>query len=533
MACKATTKRPPQNERANRAIRFINALTHTKDPWAGKPFRLRKWQESFIRRLFGTLNPDGTRQYRTAFKFVGRKNGKSEECAAMALYGLLSEGEQGAEIYSAAADRDQASLVFNVAAQMVRNDRTLSGACKIIDSQKRIVNFKTGSFYRAISSEAYTKHGFNASMVIADEVHAWPSDELWDVLKTSMGTRTQPLMIGITTAGWDKQSLAGRLYEYACKVRDGLVDDPTFLPEIWECLPEDDWNDEANWHKANPALGDFRRIEEMRELYRMAREMPEKENTFRRLYLNQWTASETKWLPMPLWRECADAEVELYGKRTPAEREASLAGRECYGGLDLAKTQDVAALVLSFPEPDGGVTLLPYFWVPEETAEERERKARVPYATWGRQGLMKLTVGSQIDYDYIRDRINKLARMFNLVDVRFDPWNASYITQGLMKDGIKMIEFRQSVMNFNEPSREFESLIRSRKLYHGNHPVLNWMADNVMTTTDHAGNIKPAKPDHGVPMKIDGVVAAIMSVAGATIGREWESLYESQGLTVL
>lgn len=511
----------PHNERADRAVRFINKLTHTKDPWAGKPFALRPWQESFIRRIFGTLNPDGTRQYRTVFKFEARKNGKSEECAAVALYGLLSEGERGAEIYSAASDRGQASLVFDVAAQMVRNDARLSNACKIIDSQKRIVNFRTGSFYRAISAESYNKHGYNASMVIADEVHAWPNDELWDVLKTSMGTREQPLMFAISTAGWDRQSLCYRLYEYACKVRDGIIDDPTFLPEIWETLPDDDWTDEAVWHKANPALGDFRRIEEMRNEFRVAKEMPEKENTFRRLYLNQWTAQETRWLPMDLWRECGKQSVNP----------AALLGKECFGGLDLAKTEDIAAFVLAFPDEDGGITLLPFFWVPEDTAELRERKGRIPYATWARQGFIELTPSNQIDYVYIRRRINQLARDYWLVDIGFDPWNATQFAQELREqDGLQTELFTQSVANFNEPCRELESLIRSGKLRHGNNPVLNWMASNVMVKTDPSGNIRPAKPEHDSPAKIDGLVASIMAVARCGLRqRMGRSVYDESG----
>ena len=517
MSCAAI----PQNDKANRAVRFINKLTHTKDPWAGKPFNLRAWQEDIIRRMFGTLNDEGLRQYRTAFVFLPRKQGKSEVCAAIALYALLSEGERGGEIYSAAADRDQASLVFNVAAQMVRNDKRLSDACKIVDSQKRIVNFKTGSFYRAISSESFTKHGFNASMVIADEVHAWPSDELWDVLKTSMGARMQPLMIGITTAGWDRQSLAYRLYEYACKVRDGIIEDPTFLPIIYEASQSDDWTDEAVWHKANPALGDFRRIDEMREVYRMAREMPEKENTFKRLYLNMWTSQETAWLPMDAWRECGEQPVNA----------AALLGRECYGGLDLAKVEDIAAYVLAFPDDDDGITLLPYFWVPEDTAEKRERKGRIPYATWAKQGFIELTPGNEIDYVYIRRRINQLAKDYWIVDGAFDPWNATQFAQQLRdEDGMQMEIFTQTVSHFNEPCRELESLVRAGKLRHGNNPVLNWMASNVMVKTDPSGNIRPVKPEHDSPAKIDGIVAAIMAIARCSLRqRIGHSVYDKAG----
>ena len=238
----------------DRAVRFINALTHTKSPWAGKPFDLRDWQENdIIRPLFGTIRPDGLRQYRTCYVMIPRKNGKSELAAAIALYCLLGEGEIGGEIYSAAADRDQASLVFNVAAQMVRNDPELSSAVKIIDSQKRIVNERTGSFYRAISSEAHTKHGYNASVVLYDEVHTAPNRELWQVLQTSMGTRDQPLMFAITTAGYDPHSLERELFDYAWRVREGIVDDPTFLPVLYFAPDDADWTDETGVARCKPS----------------------------------------------------------------------------------------------------------------------------------------------------------------------------------------------------------------------------------------------------------------------------------------
>jgi phage terminase large subunit-like protein len=220
--------------------RFINNLSHTKGKWAGESFQLRPWQEKIIRELFGTLQPDGRRQYQTCFGFLPRKNGKSELAAAIALYCLLSEPEFGGEIYSAAADRDQASLVFNTAAAMVRADSELSNAYKIIDSQKRIVNPSTGSFYRAISSESHTKHGYNPSVVIFDEIHYQPNRDLWDVLSTGMGSREQPLMIGVTTAGYEKNLLAYELCDYALKVRDGIIDDPTFLP-VMSCSVRRPW----------------------------------------------------------------------------------------------------------------------------------------------------------------------------------------------------------------------------------------------------------------------------------------------------
>jgi phage terminase large subunit-like protein len=233
-----------------------------------------------------------------------RKNGKTELAAALALYFLLEDGELGAEVYSAAADKDQAALVFNVAAQMVRNNTDLYAKCQIVDSQKRIMHRSSGSLYRAISAEAYSKHGFNASVVIYDELHAAPNRMLWDVLSTSQGAREQPYMIAISTAGYDRQSILWELYSHAVKVESEPDLDPTFLPLLWGAPADADWTDERVWKQANPALGDFRSLDEMRIACDRAKEIPAQENTFRRLYLNQWTEQAERWIPMSAWDAC-------------------------------------------------------------------------------------------------------------------------------------------------------------------------------------------------------------------------------------
>jgi phage terminase large subunit-like protein len=291
----------------SRKVRLINQLTHTKGPFAGQLFNLRKWQErDIIRPLFKTRR-DGLRVYRTCLLMMPRKNGKTELAAALAVDGLMFDGEQGGEVYSAAADKDQAALVFNVAAQMIRNDSELYAQVEIVDSQKRIVHRKSGSFYRAISAEAFSKHGFNASRVIYDELHAAQSRELWDVLTSSTGARAQPLVVAISTAGFDRHSILWELYAHAKKVLENPALDPTFLPILYEAPIGADWTDEKVWKKANPALGDFRSLEEMRIAAARAKEIPAQENTFRRLYLNQWTEQAARWLQLSTWDACAVA----------------------------------------------------------------------------------------------------------------------------------------------------------------------------------------------------------------------------------
>ena len=289
----------------SKKVRLINQLTHTKGPFAGQPFNLRPWQEkAIIRPLFAINRKTGLRQYRTCLLMMPRKNGKTELCAALAIDGLLFDDEIGAEVYSAANDREQASLCFNVAAQMIRNDPELADACEIVDSQKRIIHRKSGSMYRAISAEAYTKHGLNASRVIYDELHAATTRELFDVLASSTGARLQPLVIVISTAGYDRESILWELYQHAKKVQDTPSLDPSFLSVIYEAPIDADWTDEKVWRAANPALGDFRSLEEMRAAAQRAKEIPAQENAFRRLYLNQWTEQASRWIPLAAWDAC-------------------------------------------------------------------------------------------------------------------------------------------------------------------------------------------------------------------------------------
>lgn len=288
---------------ASRAVRVINNLTHTQTPWAGQSFHLRPWQEKILRQLFKTRR-DGLRQYRTCLLMLPRKNGKTELAAAIAIYCLLFDGEQGGEIYCAAADREQAAKVFDAMVGMIEAEAELDALCEIVKSHKRIVHRESRSFCKAISAEAYSKHGFNASVVIYDELHCAPNRDLWDVLATSQGARLQPLMIAISTAGYDRHSILWELYAHAQKVKETPALDPTFLPILYEASKDADWTDERVWKKANPALGDFRSLEEMRILAARAKEIPAQENTFRRLYLNQWTEQADRWIQLPAWDAC-------------------------------------------------------------------------------------------------------------------------------------------------------------------------------------------------------------------------------------
>ena len=501
-----------------RVVRFINNLTHTKGEWARQPFALRPWQQAIIRDLFGSVREDGRRRYRTCYVEIPRKNGKIELAAAIALYMLIGDGEPGAEVYSAAVDRDQASLVFGVAAEMVRNDPELLAVCEVVDSRKTIVHRPSGSFYRAIPAEAAGRHGYNASGVIYDELHAAPNRDLYDVLTTSTGARRQPLVFVITTAGWDRNSICWELHDYALKVRDGIIADDSFLPVLYAAPAEADWLDEDVWQAANPALGDFRSLEEMQIAARRAREVPGQQNAFRRLYLCQWTEQADRWLDMTVWDE---------NGADPAD----LRGRACFAGLDLSTTTDISALELFFPDADGGGDVLSFFWVPDENIRRRSLRDRVPYDHWARDGLIASTEGNVVDYDVIRRDINELASVYQMHEIAIDRWNSTQLQTQLMGDGFTVVPFGQGFASMTAPTKELERLVLERKLRHGGNPVLRWMASNVAVRQDPAGNLKIDKAKS--TERVDGMVALAMAVGRAMVREDVRSVYEVRGILTI
>lgn len=533
-AIKRQNYRYPINiEAAVKALRFVENLRHTKGQWWGKPFVLADWQaEELIIPIFGTLQPDGLRQYRIVYIEVPRKNGKSEIAAAIALYLLFADNEMSAEIYGAAADRDQAAIVFNVAAQMVNNEPELLKRSRVYTARKRIIVPKTDSFYHAISSEAASKHGYNAHGIIFDELHAQRDRELWDVLTTSQGTRTQPLIVAITTAGYDRTSICYEQHEYAQKVLKGIVEDPRYFAYISAAPDDADWTDPKVWSACNPALGDFRDSEELEALFKRAKETPALENVFRRLYLNQWTTSETRFIALHSWDAC-DGKVDPNALKTMS----------CFGGLDLSKVIDITALLLTFPvvEKDADdediivYKTLPYFWLPEADLAERCKKDQVPYDVWARQGFIELTPGEVIDYAWILKRLEELRKMYQIEEIAFDRWGAQQLATQMDDMGLTVVPFGQGFASMSAPTKDLESLVLEGRIHHGGNPVLRWMADNLMVKQDPAGNLKPDKSSLQPRQKIDGMVALIMSLDCAIRNKDKykPSVYNTRGIRAL
>jgi phage terminase large subunit-like protein len=500
---------------------FEERLTFTTDfpgGKAGDPFRLQPWQRKFLRELFGWKRADGRRRYKRAGLFVPRKNGKTELAAGLGLYLTGADGENAAEVYSAAGDRQQAARMHEAAGRMVNQSPGLSKHYRVF---KRAITFEaTGSSYRTVSADARLSHGSRPHAVLFDELHVQKNRDLWEALASGQGSRSQPLLIWISTAGiYDREGLCFKEYEYACKVRDGVIEDPEFLPMIFEAGKDEDWTSPETWKKANPNLGVSIDPGWFEAECRKAQEDPGAENQFRAFNLNQWVEQAIRWMPIAKWDACAG----------PVD-EAALAGKPCWSGLDLGQTSDITALVHVFAV-DGRLVWLPRFWIPKEAMLRRSRRDRVPYKQWCDEGLIEATPGDVTDYDYVIKRAFEDADKFRIKEIAFDRWGAAQVSQRLEAEGLTVVPFGQGYASMSHPTKELMRHVLDGKLQHGGNPVLRWMAGNVVVEQDAAGNLKPSKRKSNE--KIDGIVAGVMGLDRALRHIEKKpSIYESDDYVV-
>lgn len=508
-------RKPLSSEPADRVIDWVETYTcHTKGEWAGRPFILAEWQREIVRSIFGPTT-DGRRDVRTALIGIPRKNGKSTLGAALALYLLIGDGEAGAEVYSVAADREQARIVFGIASQMVAAGPLEKYA---VVRRNWIEVPKRQSIYRVLSADAPTKHGLNPHGIVFDELHAQPRRELWDVLTTGQAARRQPLTIAITTAGFDRDTICWEQYDYGRKVEAGVISDPTFYFRWWGIQEGQAWDDPDLWPTVNPNYGESVSPSFLTSEAQKAKHQPARQNTFRRLYLNEWTQAESRWIDLNVWDRSAGLVTE--------ER---LAGKPCCGGLDLASTTDIAALCWDFPGDDGVHEAIWRFFVAQEQLSNLDKRTAGQASVWAREGFLTVNDGGVIDYDAIRQQINRDMGKFQVRRVAFDRWGSSVITQQLAEDGVELAQMGQGFASMSGPSKELERLVLDGKYRHGGNPVMRWMIDNVVIRQDPAGNIKVDKGKS--TEKVDGVVAAVMALDTAVkLEPKRTSVYEERGL---
>jgi phage terminase large subunit-like protein len=521
---------------ADRVIRFVERYCkHYEAEWAGQPIRLQEWQKKdVIYPIFGWKKANGFRRFRTAYIELARKNGKSFLTSALALYLLIADGEPGAQIYSSATKEEQATIVWRGAQMMADASKDISRFVTIHGKKKKtggtIFCDRTNSFFRPLGSDSKTQDGLNPHAQVIDELHAHEDPTLWNVLTSAMGARRQPLNLAITTAGtYDPKSVGWQQHKHGTEVLDGIIEDDSFFAFICAIDEGDDPFDPENWGKANPNLGISPKIDDMEQQATTAKLQPSAYNDFLRLRLNRWTQQVEKWLSVEAWNACDPiGAAEAIAQRP--EREKALAGKECFGGLDLSSKLDLAALVLVFPMPDDFYDLVCRFWLPEAKVDEEEKRGQLHYAQWKREGWLKTTPGAVIDYDFIRAELRELGELYRIVEVPHDPHNATHIATELgEQDGFTMVEHQQGFISMSEPSKTMEAEIIGKKIRHGGNPILRWCVSNAVKKTDSAGNIKPDKAK--AKGKIDGLVAAIMGLGRAKIvGGNGRSYLETEPL---
>lgn len=469
---------------------------------AGRKLKLREWQRDIVKGIYAT-NGDGKRPVRTALITCPRKQGKTTLAAALALCHLIGpESEPRGGVFSAASDQNQSSLILREMEAMILHVPEYSSRCHIQSFFKTITDTVSGSVYKALTADSRKAHGLSPSFMVYDELAQSPNRELYDSLTTGTGARKEPLMVVISTQSADPNHIMSELVDYALKIKDGtLPPDPAFYGCIYSAPDDaDPWSEEV-WYSCNPALNDFRSLEEMQIFSEQAKKIPAKESVFRNLYLNQRIDAAAKWIGSEDFLACIGEMPDL-------------SGRETYAGLDLSSTQDLSALSLCFVPLNGEPFYTQHFaWCPKDAIKERSLKDRVPYDLWNRQGYIEATPGRIVDYSYILKRIADIKKQYNLKAILFDRWGSTKIVKDLEDLDIPILEFGQGYKSLSPPSKELEKLILEKKILFPNNPCLSWCFSNVITEIDAAGNIKPSKKKS--KEKIDMVVSTVMALDGA------------------
>jgi len=505
------------DDAANYVCKFIEMLPHVKGRWAKarETISLEPWQCFLVCVVFGWKEKKTKlRRFKTAYIEVPRKNAKSTLSAAIGLYMLAADGEEGAEIYSAATTRDQAKIVHSTAQQMVRKSAGLRARFDVEVGARSVYVLPTGSRFEPLSAEASSLDGLNVHLGIIDELHAHKTREVFDVVETATGSRDQSLVWTITTSGSNRSGICYEQRTYLTKILGGVAKDETYFGIIYTIDDDDDWTDPAVWEKANPNYNVSVSPGDIARKARKAMQMPSAQNNFKTKHLNLWVNADTSWMDMLKWDKCGDPSLSV----------DDFAGEEMIAGLDLASKVDIAAKVQVFKRDDHFYVFGKYY-LPEDTVED---SGNSQYEGWAIEARLTTTPGNVIDYEYIKEDIREDATRFDVRELPYDPYQATQLSTELAAEGLPMVEMRPSVLNFSEPMKEIEKLVLSGKLHHNGCPVMGWMISNVVCHMDAKDNIYPRKerPEN----KIDGVVALIMALGRWMANEDTTSVYEGRGV---
>ncbi|MDB6061551.1 MAG: phage terminase-like protein large subunit [Verrucomicrobiaceae bacterium] len=492
------------DDRAAHVCRFIELLPHIKGEWAKqrRAILLEPWQIFMLTTVFGWVDEQGNRRYKKVYEEIPRKNAKSTKASGIGLYLLTADGESGAEVYSAATTRDQAKIVWGDARSMAERTTPFRQRFGVEVSAHAIYVPHTSSTFKPLSrDQGGNLDGLNLHGGIVDEFHGHKERALWDVLVTAMGARSQPLIWAVTTAGFDRAGICYEERGYICKVLDGVIDDEEYFGIIYTIDTDDDWTDPISWQKANPNWNVSVKPEAIEREARKAMQVASATNNFLTKHLNVWVNADTAWMDMRAWDACEDRTLRL----------EDFEGRECFVALDLASKVDIASKLRLF-ERDGIYYLFAQHYLPERAVEQSRNSQ---YGGWRRDGWLTVTDGEVTDYDVIEDGIRDDCTRFDVVEVPFDPFQATQLSGHLLAESVPMVEMRPTVLNFSEPMKQLEALVLSGKIRHNGDPVLTWMVSNVVCHRDAKDNIYPRKERE--ENKIDGVVATVMAIGRAML----------------
>lgn len=479
---------------------FVELLPHIKGKLAGQPIKLEPWQIFIVMTAFSWVHKDtGFRRFRRTYIEVPRGNGKSAISSAIGLYALANDDEGGAEVYSFATTRDQAKIVFGDAQQMARKTAGLRNHFGLEVNAHNINILKTASKFEALSSEGSTLDGLNTHFAIIDELHAHKTRSVYDVVETSIGKRTQSMLWIITTAGSNRAGICYEVRGFVRKVLDGSALDDSQFGIIYGLDDGDDWTTEEALIKANPNWGVSVMPEVLLPLQAKAMSMPSAANNFRTKHLNEWVNADVSWMDMRAWDACADSSLTV----------EDFEGQPCFMALDLASKTDIAAKINLYVR-DGHYYAFGDYYLPRDTVDKGENSQ---YSGWESLGLLTVTDGAIIDFMVIENKILEDCKRFEVIEVPYDPFQATQLSMRLLNQGVNMVEVRPTVLNFSEPMKQLEALVLDKKFHHNGDPVLSWMVSNVVCHTDAKDNIYPRKERH--ENKIDGVVALIMALSRA------------------
>jgi phage terminase large subunit-like protein len=505
-----------KENKAKKAIKFFQFVKHSKGEWAGRKFELSPWQQFILWNAFGFYNADDTRRFNYVYIEVAKKNGKTTFLAGVGNFMLIADGEQGAEVYSAALTRDQAKKCFNAAQSMVRKSGELKKLATVYTHNIHVMT--SASKFEPLSSDYDSIEGVNPHGGIIDEYHVQKNTGIYDTLKSAMGARRNPMIWIITTAGFNKNLPCYTEREKVIKILEGQIKQDNYFGIVYTLDdPDNEWEDPSTWIKSNPNMGISPSERFLKTEYEDVKNSPAKLTNFLTKNLNIWTDAEEIWIKDKDFMACSGPDY----MHTMIQK---LEGKKCYGALDLASTRDITAFSLLFPHDDETFDFLLWCFVPEMTASERVKKDNVNYDVWIREGYIEQTPGNVTDYNYLFARLTGITKegsqtetpgilqQFDVQSIQYDRWNATQLVIDLIDKNVNMQQFGQGFASMSTPTKQIEELILAQRIRHGGNPVLRWMNRNVYIQKDPAGNMKIDKAKSSD--KVDGMVCLAMSIGG-------------------